>query len=113
MRADLERGRVGLGYVLNSLRNGPVDAQVAHRAVMALVAESSDQVVATLAERIDERTGSLSGTVIDWSLRLEDLMGRQHQGLIPISHRILGRLKSAVLGRRRDGGHRRAATSTG
>jgi hypothetical protein len=96
MRSDLERGRVGLGYVLNALRNGPVDARVAHNAVVALVNERTDQVVRNLSEQIEEHSGHLFGTVIDSSLRLEDVMGRQHQGLIPISHRILRRLKSAM-----------------
>jgi hypothetical protein len=64
---------------------------------MALINGRTDQVVHTLSKQIEEHSGSLSGTVIESSMRLEDAMGRQHQGLIPISHRILRRLKSAIL----------------
>jgi GT2 family glycosyltransferase len=96
MRADLERGRLGLGYVLNSLRNGPVDAGVAHSAVLAQINERADEAVTTLAKQIDEHADRVSGTVVESSTRLEDAMGRQHQGLVPISHRILRRVKAAV-----------------
>ena len=97
LRADLERGRLGLGYVLNSLRNEPLDARAAHTALMALIGERADLVVTSLSEQIDVHSGRLSSTVTESSRRLEDTMGRQHQGLIPISHRILRRLKRAVL----------------
>ena len=97
LRADLERGRMGLGFVMNSLRNGPVDTREAHDAVMALIGEKAELVVSTLAEQIEVDAGSLSSTVIESSMRLEETLGRQHQGLIPISHRILRRLRRAIL----------------
>jgi GT2 family glycosyltransferase len=95
LRADLERGHVGLGHIMNSLHNGPFDARAAHGAAMALIDESADQVVQNLSKQIAEHSGSLSGTVIESSKRLEDVMGRQHQGLIPLSHRMLQRLRRA------------------
>ncbi len=63
---------------------------------MAHINKRTDQVVLIPSKQIEDRSGSLSSTVIKSSVRLEDTMGRQHQGLIPISHRILRRLKSAI-----------------
>ena len=134
LRADLERGHVGLGYIVNALHNGPFDAGAAFSAVMARIDERADQVVNTLSKQIEERadqvlntlskqieeradqlvntlsqqieenSGSVSGTVIESSMRLEDVMGRQHHGLIPISHRILQRLRRPSLSRQKDNG---------
>ena len=50
LRADLERGHLGLGYVLNTLCNRPFDPRGAHSAVMALVDGRADQVVLTLSQ---------------------------------------------------------------
>jgi GT2 family glycosyltransferase len=97
LRADLERGHLGLGYVLNALHNGPFDAHAAHSAVMQLIETSADQVVHTLSKQIEENSDGLSSTVIGSSMRLENAMGRQHRGLIPISHRILQRLNRSSL----------------
>jgi glycosyltransferase involved in cell wall biosynthesis len=113
LRTDLERGRLGLGYVLNSLRNGPVDAREAYGAVLALIGERSDLVVTSLSEQIDVHSGRLSVDVIESSRRLEDTMGRQHQGLIPISTRILRRLKRAALELRSGSSHTPSGPQSG
>jgi glycosyltransferase involved in cell wall biosynthesis len=99
LRADLERGRLGLGYVVNSLRNGPVDGRAAVNAILARIDEQADQLAQTLSEQVEEHLGVLSHTVVESSKRLEANMSRQHQGLVPVSHRMIRRLKHLFFSR--------------
>jgi glycosyltransferase involved in cell wall biosynthesis len=89
LRSDLERGRLGLGYVINALHNGPVNDWQTFTTIMMRIDEQADRV----AKEIDEHSDKLADQVINSLLRVEDTMGHQHQGLVPVSHRVLRKLK--------------------
>jgi glycosyltransferase involved in cell wall biosynthesis len=69
LRDDIRRGQLGLGYIINSLRNGRTDGPT---------------IITTILQRIDEQTNRVTEFVSENTARLEDAMTHQPKGVVSL-----------------------------
>jgi hypothetical protein len=88
------RGALGLGYIMNSLRNAPVDQRAALTAVLSRIDEGSNRVAGAV-DALSEQSVKFAETVSRLAARLDDPDDVRRD--VPFGRRVLRRIKRLII----------------